>query len=160
MEGARDIQYLTPEGLEQLRKELERLKTVERRRIAQQIQLAREKGDLSENAEYKAAKEEQALLEARIRQLEYLLATARVIEPDSVDTSAVRLLCRVRVLNLTINREQEFRLVSEREANPREGKISFRSPIGRALLGRKKGEVVEVEVPAGIIRLKILDISI
>lgn len=160
MQDIYGVQYLTPEGLEQLKRELERLKSVERRRIAQQIQHAREKGDLSENAEYKAAKEEQALLEERIRYLEHLLATARVIEPASVDTSAVRLLCRVRVLNLTTNKEQEFVLVSETEANPREGRISFRSPIGRALLGKKRGEVVEVEVPAGKITLKILDISL
>ncbi len=157
---ARDVQYFTREGLEKIRKELEYLKTVKRKEVAAQIQEAREKGDLSENAEYDAAKEAQGLLEARIAHLESIMARAQVLDTDDLDLSRVRILSTVHIENLTHNKEHQYMLVSEAEANLQEGKISVTSPVGRALLGRAVGEIVEVNVPAGVLRLKIKKITL
>ncbi len=157
---AADVQYFTREGLEKIQKELDYLKNVKRREVSKQIQEAREKGDLSENAEYDAAKEAQGILEARIAHLESILARAQVLDTDDLDLSKVRILSTVHIENLTLNKEQRYTLVSEAEANLQEGKISVTSPVGRALLGRSVGEVVEVNVPVGVLRLKIKKITI
>lgn len=149
---------LTKEAFDRLREELHELKTVRRAKVAAAIAEAREKGDLSENAEYAAAREEQRLLEARIAELEAILAQSQVVDLSQIDTSKVSLLATVRVLNLSTSQEQLFTLVSAVDADVRAGKISVESPIGKALLGRSLGEEVEVQVPAGKLRLKILEI--
>ncbi|MCS7297305.1 MAG: transcription elongation factor GreA [Bacteroidia bacterium] len=149
---------LTKEAFERLREELHELKTRRRAEVAAAIAEAREKGDLSENAEYAAAREAQRLLEARIAELEALLAQSQVIDISQIDTSRVSLLATVRVLNLSTNREHLYTLVPAVEANVQLGKISVESPIGRALLGRRVGDEVVVQVPAGQMRLKVLEI--
>ncbi len=154
------VQYFTREGLEKIRKELDHLKNVKRKEVAKQIQEAREKGDLSENAEYDAAKEAQGLLEARIAHLENIIARARVLDAEDLDLSKVRILSTVHIENLSMNKEMKYTLVSEAEANLQEGKISVTSPIGKALLGKSVGEIVEVNVPAGTLRLRIKKITI
>jgi transcription elongation factor GreA len=151
--------YLTEEGLEKLKKELQFLRVKERARIARSIQEAREKGDLSENAEYDAAKEEQGHLEARIAKMEETISNARLVDEKQVDSSKAYILSRVRVRNLTTESEQTYMLVSAQEANLSEGKISVRSPIGKGLLGKEVGDLIEVDVPAGMVRLEILEIS-
>jgi transcription elongation factor GreA len=151
--------YYTAEGLKKLKDDLHQLKLVERPRISQQIAEARDKGDLSENAEYDAAKEAQGLLEAKIAKMEDLLANARLIDETQVDNSKVFILSKVKIKNLVNNSVLEYTLVAENEANLAEKKISVDSPIGKGLLGKKKGEVTEVQVPAGKIKFEILDIS-
>lgn len=153
------IVYLTEEGLAKLKKELQFLRVKERARIARSIQEAREKGDLSENAEYDAAKEEQGHLEARIAKMEATISNARLVDEKQVDSSKAYILSNVRVRNHKTGSEQTYKLVSAHEANLREGKISVRSPIGKGLLGREVGDVVEVDVPAGTVKLEILEIS-
>jgi len=155
-----EIQYFTREGLEKLKNELHFLKTEERTRITQAIAEARDKGDLSENAEYDAAKEAQGHLEDKIRQMESLLANSRVIDSSQIDTSKVSILCRVKVMNHNVGKEAVYQLVSEKEANLKENKISVKSAIGAGLLGRAKGDTVEITVPAGKVKLEILDISL
>lgn len=155
-----DIQYFTKEGLEKIKQELHFLKTEERTRITQAIAEARDKGDLSENAEYDAAKEAQGHLEDKIRQMETLIANARVIDSSQLDTSKVSILCKVKVLNHNVGKEAVYQLVSETEANLKENKISVKSAIGAGLLGKAKGEVVEIAVPAGKVKLEILDIGL
>ena len=134
--------------------------SVERPAAAQAIAEARDKGDLSENAEYDAAREAQGLLEMRIAQLENTLSKARIIDETKIDTSKVQILSRVKLLNHNVKREVEYTIVSENEANLREGKLAIGTPIAKALLGKKVGEIVEVQVPAGILKLEILNISI
>ena len=134
--------------------------SVERPAAAAAIAEARDKGDLSENAEYDAAREAQGLLEMRIAQLESTLSKARIIDETKIDTSKVQILSRVKLLNHNVNREVEYTIVSENEANLREGKLAIGTPIAKALLGKKVGEIVEVQVPAGILKLEILNISI
>ncbi len=152
--------YYTEEGLKKLQDELHQLKTVERRHLSQQIADARDKGDLSENAEYHAAKEDQGLLEARIAKLEEVVANARVIDPGQVDNSKVFIHCTVKVRMMDNDSQREFTLVAESEADIKTGKISVNSPIGKGLLGRARGEVAEVMTPAsGTMRLEILDIN-
>ncbi|MEX0822412.1 MAG: transcription elongation factor GreA [Rhodothermales bacterium] len=151
--------YLTEEGLAKLKKELRFLKTKERARIAQAIQEARDKGDLSENAEYDAAKEEQGHLEARIAKMETTISSARLVDEKQVDASKAYILSNVRVRNDRTGSEQTFKLVSAQEANLREGKISIKSPIGAGLLGKEVGDMVEVDVPAGKVKFEILEIS-
>lgn len=151
--------YLTEEGLENLKKELQFLKVKERARIATAIKEAREKGDLSENAEYDAAKEEQGHLEARIAKIEQTIAAARLVDETQVDSSKAYIFSSVRVMNFKTGTEHTYQLVSAQEADVRTGKISVRSPIGQGLLGKSVGDVVEVEVPAGIVKLEILEIS-
>lgn len=155
-----ELQYFTKEGLDKIKAELQFLKTEERQRITQAIADARDKGDLSENAEYDAAKEEQGHLEEKIMQMESLLATARIIDSSKIDTSKVSILCKVKVKNHNVGKEAEYMLVSEKEANLKENKISIKSAIGAGLLGKAKGEVVEISVPAGVVKLEILDIRI
>lgn len=154
------IQYFTKEGLEKLKQELQFLKAEERPRITQAIAEARDKGDLSENAEYDAAKEAQGHLEDKIRQMESLVANARIIDSSQIDTSKVTILCKVKVKNHNAGKEAEYMIVSETEANLKENKISVKSAIGAGLLGRAKGEIVDITVPAGVVKLEILDISI
>lgn len=153
-----EITYLTKEGLENLKNELNHLKSVERPRISKAIAEAREKGDLSENAEYDAAKEAQGLLEMKIAQLQTLMANARLIDASKVDTSRVTILCSVKVKNHSLKKEFTYMLVSEKEADIKLGKISVKSAIGAALMGKEKGDIVEVQVPAGMMKLEILDI--
>ena len=154
-----DIVYLTEEGLDRLRKELRFLKTKERTRISRSIQEAREKGDLSENAEYDAAKEAQGLLEARIAKMETTVAKARLVDEKQVNPEKAYILSNVRIKNHGTGAEQTFRLVSAAEADIRTGKISVTSPIGKALLGKAPGDIIEVEVPAGQVKMEVLEIS-
>lgn len=154
-----EFSYYTKEGLQKLRDELEHMKSVERPAISQQIAEARDKGDLSENAEYDAAKEAQGLLEMRIAKMEDLLSKARIIDESQLDTSKVLILSKVKIKNLSNNMELQYTLVSESEADLKSGKISVSSPIGKGLLGKKVGEVTEVEVPAGKLQFEILDIQ-
>ena len=157
---ASEIIYLTAEGLQKLKDELHHLRSVERPAASAAIAEARDKGDLSENAEYDAAREAQGLLEMRIAKLEQTLTNARVIDESKIDKSKVQILSKVKLLNHNNGREVVYTIVSENEANLREGKLAIGTPIAKALLGKKKGEVVEVSVPAGIIKFEILDISI
>jgi transcription elongation factor GreA len=154
-----EISYFTKEGLDKLTDELKTLKSKGRAEIARQIQEAREKGDLSENAEYDAAKDAQGHLEAKIASLENILAGARIINESNVDTSKVMILSKVLLKNHTTGKDVNYTLVSETEANLKEGKISIKSPIGQGLLGKKIGDVVEVSVPAGKMRLEVKEIS-
>ena len=154
-----EIHYITAEGLEKLKGELAQL-IAQRPIISKQIAEARDKGDLSENAEYDAAKEAQGLLELKISKLENTIANARVIAESHINTEQIQMLNKVKLKNLTNNTTVEYTLVGESEANFREGKLAVATPIGKALIGRKKGDVVEVMVPSGIIKFEVLDISI
>jgi len=154
-----EINYVTREGLEKLRKELENLKKVQRPYISKQIAEARDKGDLSENAEYDAAKDAQGLLEAKISQMENLVAISRIIDESKLDNSKVSLLSKVKVRNLKLNKEMEYIIVPDQETNLKEGKISSKSAIGAGLLGKVVGDSVEITVPAGIVNLEVLEIS-
>lgn len=154
------ITYLTEEGFHKTKEELEHLRSVERPAASKAIAEARDKGDLSENAEYDAAKEAQGLLEMRISQLETLLATARLIDKSKVNTDKVQILNTVTLMNHNTKKSVTYTLVSEKEANLKEGKLATTTPIAKALLGHKKGDVVDVSVPAGVIRFEILDISV
>ncbi|HEY4786936.1 MAG TPA: transcription elongation factor GreA [Bacteroidales bacterium] len=153
------VSYLTEEGLLKLRSELEHLTNVERPSISRQIAEARDKGDLSENAEYDAAKDAQGMLEARIARLEEIIANSRIIDESRIDTSKVQILNRVKIKNLKTNAIMEYVLVSEQEANLKEGKISVNTPIARGLIGKKIGDVVEVNVPSGKMSFEIMEIS-
>lgn len=154
------ITYLTVEGYAKLKEELEQMVKVERPKVSAQIAEARDKGDLSENAEYDAAKEAQGLLEMKISQLQDLLNNARIIDQSQMDTSKVFLLSRVKIVNKKLKKQFEYQIVSEREANLKEGKLSSESPIGKALLGKEKGDLVDVQTPAGLVQFEILDISL
>jgi transcription elongation factor GreA len=151
--------YYTEEGLKKLLDELNHMKMVERPHISQQIADARDKGDLSENAEYHAAKEDQGLLEARIAKLEEVVASARIIDPGHVDTSRVFIHCRVVVRHVDNGSEREFMLVAESEADIKVGKISVGSPIGKGLLGKAPGEIAEIVTPTGSTRFEIIGIT-
>ena len=157
---ASNIVYLTEAGLQKLKDELDHLRSVERPAISAAIAEARDKGDLSENAEYDAAKEAQGMLEMRIAKLEDTVANARVIDESRIDTNTVQILNRVKMKNMTTGKIVVYTLVSENEANLKEGKLAIGTPIAQALLGKKKGEEVDVKVPSGMLRLEILDISI
>jgi len=154
------VQYLTQEGYDKLDAELKDLKTRGRRDIAEEIAEARAKGDLSENAEYDAAKEAQGHMEDRITKLEDALANARVLDKTELDLSKVRVLTTVTILNKNVGKEMKYTLVSANEADFAEGKISVDSPIGKALMGLEIGETVEVEVPAGKLELEVKNIEI
>jgi transcription elongation factor GreA len=151
--------YLTQEGHDKLKGELDELKTNGRQEAARAIAEARDKGDLSENAEYDAAKNHQGYLEARINELEKIMMNARVLDDSQVDTSKVSIFTTVRMKNMKMNKEVTYKLVSESEANTKEAKISVTSPIGKGLLGRVVGEIAEVSTPAGILSFEILDIT-
>ncbi len=155
-----EITYLTKSGYEKLKAEVEDLKSNGRAEVARAIAEARDKGDLSENAEYDAAKDAQGMLEMKINELEKALSSARIIDESTLDTSKVTVLSKVKLKNHKINKEVEYMLVSGTEADLKAGKISVTSPIGKGLLGKKVGEVAEVETPAGILKLEVLDISI
>ncbi len=152
--------YITAEGLEKLKSELQQLETVERPRVIAAIAEAREKGDLSENAEYSAAKEEQGHLERRIAQLRAKIADSQVLSEKDIDTSTVQILVKVRVLNMQTKAEKVYQLVAESEANREEGKIAITTPIAQGLLGKKVGDTASITIPAGILELKILEIFI
>ncbi|WP_436516805.1 transcription elongation factor GreA [Ekhidna sp. To15] len=154
------VNYYTQEGLDKLKAELNELKTKGRSDMAKQIAEARDKGDLSENAEYDAAKEAQGLLELKISKLENVVGDARVIDESSIDTSKVSILSTVKIKNKKNNMEVTYQLVAEEEADLKSGKISVQSPIGKGLLGKKKGEKAKITVPAGDIEFEILDISV
>jgi len=152
--------YLTQEGLENLKQELHELKSKGRAEAARAIAEARAQGDLSENAEYDAAKEAQGHLEKKIAELENTLANARILDTNKIDTSKVTILSKVELKNLKVNKTFTYTLVSEAEANVKENKISVTSPIGKAILGKKKGDKVQVNAPTGTIDMEILKISI
>ena len=153
------VKYFTEEGLKKLKDELHLLKTKGRADIAKQIAEARDKGDLSENAEYDAAKDAQGHLEAKISKLENILANARIIDDSNIDDSKVYILSTVRIKNQKNGAEVTYTLVAENEANLAEKKISIESPIGKGLVGKSVGDIAEVEVPAGVIPFEILEIS-
>jgi len=155
-----EVLYVTEEGLQKLKDELENLRTVERPNIAGMIADARDKGDLTENAEYSAAKEEQAMLEMKIARLEDVIAKSRIIDESKIDTSTVRILNKVKIKNKKNNNVMECQLVPESEANFKEGKIAISSPIAQGLMGKKVGEIVQIQVPAGIIPFEIIAISL
>ncbi len=157
---ANEVIYLTAEGYKKLKDELDHLRSVERPAITAAIAEARDKGDLSENAEYDAAREAQGLLELRIAKAEAVMANARIIDESKIDTEKVQILSRVKLLNVGTKKEMTYMIVSESEANLREGKLAISTPIAKAILGKKVGESVEVTVPAGVMKFEILNISI
>ena len=152
--------YVTANGIQKLKEELQHLESVERPRVIAAIAEAREKGDLSENAEYDAAKEEQGVLESRIAMLKAKIMDARIIDETDINTDEVQILTKVRVQNLKTGQEKVYQLVTEGEANILEGKIATTTPIAKGLLGKKVGDTAEVIVPAGKLEFKILEISI
>lgn len=154
-----NISYLTPEGFQKLKSELEQLKTVERPAISNAIAEARDKGDLSENAEYDAAKEAQGMLEMKIKKLEELISTSRILDDTNIDKSKVQILSKVKIKNIATNAIQQYTLVSESEANFKEGKISINTPIAKGLLGKKVGDAIEVQVPSGKLSFEVIEIT-
>ena len=157
MEAKKNI--LTYEGLKKYEDELNELKVVKRQEVAQKIKEAREQGDLSENAEYDAAKDEQRDIEARIEELEKILKNAEVVVEDEVDINVISIGCKVRILDMEFNEELEYKIVGSTEANSLKGKISNESPVGKALIGKKKGDVAEVETQVGVLKYKVLEIE-
>lgn len=157
MEAKKNI--LTYEGLKKYEEELQDLKVVKRREVAGKIKEAREQGDLSENAEYDAAKDEQRDIEARIEELEKILKNAEVVDEDEVDLEVINIGCRVKILDVEYNDELEYKIVGSTEANSLKGKISNESPVGKALIGKKVGEVITVETQAGSFQYKVLEIQ-
>lgn len=156
---SKNITYLTVEGLKKLQDELNHLKTYERPAISRQIAEARDKGDLSENAEYDAAKDAQGMLELKIAKLEEILMNARVLDDSNIDTSRALILSTVKIRNKKTDQVMTYTLVAENEADLKAGKISVSSPIGKGLLGKKKGEIAEINVPNGKLSFEILEIS-
>ena len=157
MEAKKNI--LTYEGLKKYEEELQDLKVVKRREVAQKIKEAREQGDLSENAEYDAAKDEQRDIEARIEELEKILKNAEVVDEDEVDLGRINIGCKVKILDIEYNDELEYKIVGSTEANSLKGKISNESPVGKALIGTQVGDVITVETPAGTFQYKVLEIQ-
>lgn len=155
-----EVIYVTVDGLQKLKEELDQLRNVERPSISRQIADARDKGDLSENAEYAAAKEAQGMLELRISKLEDIVARSRILDESKIDTSSVRLLNRVKIRNKTNNSVMEYLIVPESEANFKLGKIAVSSPIAQGLIGKKVGDIVQIKVPSGTIPFEIISISI
>ncbi|MFW6043648.1 MAG: transcription elongation factor GreA [Marinilabiliaceae bacterium] len=154
------INYITQSGLNKLREELAQLESVERPKISRQIAEARDKGDLSENAEYDAAKEAQGMLEMRISKLKEQLANSRVIDESKIDTSTVQMMNKVKIKNLKNNSVMTYTLVSDSEADLKAGKISVSTPIAQGLMGKKVGDKVEIQVPSGMVPFEIIDISL
>ena len=152
--------YMTQEGYDRFVAELDELKTTERAKVAKAIAEARDKGDLSENAEYDAAKDAQGLLELKINQMETTLANARVIDESQLDSSQVTMLSKVKIKNVKTGREVEYQLVSESEASLKEKKISVSSPIGDGLLGKKVGDIADINTPNGLVQFEVLNISL
>jgi len=153
------INYYTEEGLQKLRDELHEMKTVQRPAISNQIAEARDKGDLSENAEYDAAKEAQGILEMKIAKLETIVSNARVIDESSIDTSKVYILSQVKIKNVINGSMMSYMLVAENEADLKAKKISIESPIGKGLLGKEVGDIADVQTPNGIVKFEIMEIS-
>lgn len=153
------ISYYTEEGLQKLKAELQQLESVERPKISAQIAEARDKGDLSENAEYDAAKEAQGMLEMKISKLKESIANARIVDESQLDDSKVLILCKVKIKNLNNNATMDYTIVAENEADLKARKISIDSPIGKGLLGKGVGDVAEIQVPNGIMKFEILEIS-
>ncbi|HPD44245.1 transcription elongation factor GreA [Seramator thermalis] len=154
------VTYMTEEGFRKLKEELTYMESVQRPEISRQIAEARDKGDLSENAEYDAAKEAQGMLEAKIAQLKGLIASARLIDEDSIGTDFVQIMNKVTIRNLKTKKDMTYTLVSESEADLKNGKIAVNTPIAQGLLGKKVGDVVEIQVPSGMLTFEILEISI
>ena len=154
-----EISYYTQEGLDNLKQEVKKLETIERPKISQQIGEARDKGDLSENAEYDAAKEAQGMLEARISKLKNTLANARLIDDSEIDDSKVFILSTVNIKNIKNSMQMNYTLVAENEADIRAGKISVDSPIGKGLLGKEVGEISDINTPAGVMKFEIISIK-
>ena len=152
--------YLTQSGYDRLRAELEELKSTGRQEVARAIAEAREKGDLSENAEYDAAKNAQGMLELKINELETVLSNARVLDESQLDASKVAIMANVTIKNMKTGKEMTYKLVSETEADPKQMRISVSSPIGQGLLGKTKGEIAHIQTPAGAMEFQVLDISI
>ncbi|MDP3002041.1 MAG: transcription elongation factor GreA [Bacteroidales bacterium] len=155
-----EVMYVTEEGLQKLKEELNQLRNVERPMISRQIADARDKGDLSENAEYAATKEAQGMLEMRISKLEDIVARSRILDESKIDISFVRLLNRVKIRNKSNNSVMEYLIVPESEANFKLGKIAVSSPIAQGLIGKKVGDIVKITVPSGIIPFEIISISL
>lgn len=154
------VTYITEEGLKKMKEELDRLVNIERPAISKMIGEAIEKGDISENAEYDAAKDAQGMLEAKIAILGEKIASARIIDESKIDTSCVQILNKVTIRNKTNNATMQYTIVSEHEANLKEGKISIQTPIAKGLMGKKLGDVVEIQVPSGKMQFEIIDIAI
>ncbi|HLW10100.1 MAG TPA: transcription elongation factor GreA [Fermentimonas sp.] len=154
------ITYMTEEGLRKLKEELIELESVQRPEISRQIAEARDKGDLSENAEYDAAKEAQGMLEAKIAQLKTIVASARLIDESAIGTDEVRIMNKVTIRNTKTNKEMTYMLVSESEADLKSGKISVNTPIAQGLLGKKVGDIAEIKVPSGAMTFEVVEISI
>lgn len=154
------VSYMTEDGYKKLKEEINQLETIQRPAISKQIAEARDKGDLSENAEYDAAKEAQGLLEAKIAQLKSLMANARLINEDAIGTDKVQILNKVTIRNVKNNQKMTYTLVAESEANLKENKIAVNTPIAQGLMGKKVGEIAEIKVPSGIMSFEIMDISI
>jgi len=153
------ISYYTAEGLKKLKDELHQMKTIQRPAISDQIAEARDKGDLSENAEYDAAKEAQGLLEMKISKMEAIISNARLIDNTSIDNSKVFILSKVKIKNVSNGMEVEYILVAENEADLKEKKISIDSPFGKGLLGKKQGDIADIHTPNGILQFEIIEIS-
>lgn len=153
-------EYVTKETFEKMREELQKMKAVDRPAASKAIAEAREKGDLRENAEYDSAKEAQGMLEAKIKQLEGIIANAKIIDPNTIDTSKVSILTKVTITNMATKKTLTYQIVGEKEADLKAQKISASSPIGKGLLGKVKGEIAEVQAPTGIIKFKIEQITI
>jgi transcription elongation factor GreA len=153
------ISYYTAEGLKKLKDELHQMKTIQRPSISDQIAEARDKGDLSENAEYDAAKEAQGLLEMKISKMEAIISNARLIDNTSIDNSKVFILSKVKIKNISNGMEVEYILVAENEADLKEKKISIDSPFGKGLLGKKQGDIADIHTPNGILQFEIIEIS-
>ncbi len=157
---AADTNYVTQDTFEKMREELHNMKSVERPAASSAIAEAREKGDLKENAEYDAAKEAQGMLEAKIKYLEGVIATARILDESNIDFSRVSILTKVTLTNMATNKQVTYQIVSEKEASLKDGKISVTSPIGKGLLGKVVGEIAEVNVPAGVLKFKVENITV
>ena len=155
-----EINYVTMETFELMKQELHKLKAVERPAASRAIADAREKGDLKENAEYDAAKEAQGILEAKIKQLEGTIATAKIVDTTTIDTSKVTILTRVTITNMATKKTVTYQIVGEKEADLKAGKISASSPIGKGLIGKLKGEIAEVQAPTGVLKFKVEDITV
>lgn len=153
-------EYVTQETFDKMKTELHRMKTVDRPAASKAIAEAREKGDLKENAEYDSAKEAQGMLEAKIKQLEGAIATAKIVDTTTIDTSRVSILTKVTITNVATKKTVTYQLVGEKEADLKAGKISASSPIGKGLMGKLKGEIAEVQVPNGIMKFKVEDITV
>ena len=154
------ITYMTQDGYNKLKEEIAHLESVERPKISQQIGEARDKGDLSENAEYDAAKEAQGMLEAKISQLKGVLATARLIDEKAIGIETVKIMNRVTMKNLKTEKLMTYTLVSETEADFKQGKIAVNTPIGQGLMGKKVGDVVDIKIPSGVVSVEIIEIAI